>query len=159
SLADMAADAAGLLDSLGIGSAHVVGASMGGMIAQQLAIDHPERVRSLVSIMSTTGNRRVGQPHPSMIPRLLRRPAPDRDAYMVDITAMSTLIGSRTSPPDPERLQTLAARCWERGYHPSGTARQLAAISAAPDRTQRLGSVRVPATVIHGTEDRLVKPS
>jgi pimeloyl-ACP methyl ester carboxylesterase len=159
SLADMAADAAGLLDALGIGSAHVVGASMGGMIVQQLAIDHPERVRSLVSIMSTTGSRRVGQPHPSLIPRLLRRPARDRDAFMVDTTMMLTLISSRTYPPDAERLRTIASRSWERGYHPSGTARQLAAISAAPDRTQLLRSVTVPATVIHGTEDRLVRPS
>jgi pimeloyl-ACP methyl ester carboxylesterase len=158
-LADMAGDAAGLLAHLGIESAHVVGASMGGMISQQLAIDHADRVRSLVSIMSTTGSRRVGQPSPRLIPVLLRRPSRTRDAYIADFQTTFTAIGSRTYPPDPERLRGLAERCWERGYYPAGTARQLAAIGTAPNRASSLAGVRIPATVIHGDEDRLVMPS
>jgi pimeloyl-ACP methyl ester carboxylesterase len=158
-LADMASDAASLLDHLGIESAHVVGASMGGMISQQLAIDHANRVRSLVSIMSTTGSRRVGQPSPRLIPVLLRRPSRSRDAYIADFRTTFTAIGSRTYPPDRERLRGLAERCWDRGYHPAGTARQLAAIGAAPNRTARLRNLRIPVTVIHGDEDRLVMPS
>jgi pimeloyl-ACP methyl ester carboxylesterase len=158
-LADMASDAAGLLDQLGIESAHVVGASMGGMISQQLAIDHADRVRSLVSIMSTTGSRRAGQPSPRLIPMLLRRPARSRDAYIAEFQTTFTAIGSRTYPPDPERLRGLAERCWDRGYYPAGTARQLAAIGTAPHRAASLANLRIPATVIHGDEDRLVMPS
>jgi pimeloyl-ACP methyl ester carboxylesterase len=141
-LADMADDAAGLLDHLEIDSAHVVGASMGGMISQQLAIAHGDRVRSLVSIMSTTGNRRVGQPSPVMLRHLLRRPARSREAYIADFIATFTVIGSRTYLPDPDRLRKLAERCWDRGYHPDGTARQLMAIQASPDRTRQLGALR-----------------
>lgn len=158
-LSDMADDAAGLLDHLEIESAHVVGASMGGMITQQLAIAHGDRVRSLVSIMSTTGSRRVGQPSPVMLRHLLRRPARSREAYIADFIQAFTVIGSRTYLPDPERLRALAERCWERGFHPDGTARQLMAIQASPDRTSKLRSVRMPATVIHGNQDRLVMRS
>jgi pimeloyl-ACP methyl ester carboxylesterase len=158
-LADMAGDAAGLLDHLDIPAAHVVGASMGGMIGQQLAIDRGDRVRSLVSIMSTTGNRRVGQPSPVMIPMLLRRPARSREAYIADFITTFTAIGSRTYRPDPARLRRMAERCWERGYHPGGTARQLMAIQASPNRTAQLRTLRIPVTVIHGNQDRLVMRS
>jgi pimeloyl-ACP methyl ester carboxylesterase len=158
-LADMAADAAGLLDHLEIDAAHVVGASMGGMISQQLAIDHGDRVRSLVSIMSTTGSRRVGQPSPFMLPMLFRRAARDRETYIADFLTTFTAIGSRTYPPDRGRLRELAERCWERGYHPDGSARQLMAIQASPDRTRQLRALRMPATVIHGNQDRLVMRS
>jgi pimeloyl-ACP methyl ester carboxylesterase len=159
SLDDMADDAAGLLDRLGVGAAHVVGASMGGMIAQLLAIRHPERVQSLVSIMSTTGNRRVGRTHLRLYPRLLRRRRLDRAGYVRDFLANYQAIGSRRYPPDPERFYALAERCFERGVHPEGVARQLAAIVAAPDRTPLLAQLRLPATVIHGDADRLVMPS
>jgi pimeloyl-ACP methyl ester carboxylesterase len=158
-LEDMADDAAGLLDALELEPVHVVGASMGGMIAQLLAIRHPARVRSLVSIMSTTGNRRVGRTHPRLLLRLVRRPQRNREAYLEEYAATLRAIGSRTHPPDPERVRRLAELTWERGYHPSGSARQLGAIVVAADRTPRLRELNLPATVIHGTEDQLVAPS
>jgi pimeloyl-ACP methyl ester carboxylesterase len=159
SLEDMADDAARLLEQLRVGPAHVVGASMGGMIAQLLAIRHPDRVLSLVSIMSSTGNRRVGQPHLRLYPRFLRRPRVDREAYIEDFLVTFQTIGSRRFPPDPERTRALAARCFERGLHPAGAARQLAAVIVAPDRTPLLRGLRIPTTVIHGDSDPLVMPS
>ncbi len=159
SLADMAADAAGLLAQLGVGRAHVVGASMGGMIGQLMAINHAERVQSLVSIMSTTGNRRVGNPNPALLPLLLRRRPRDREAYLRDFMATFTAIGSRRYPPGEDRLRTLAERSWERGAHPAGAARQLAAIVTAADRTPLLARLSLPVTVIHGDADRLVSRS
>jgi pimeloyl-ACP methyl ester carboxylesterase len=155
----LAADAVGLLDHLGIDSAHIVGASMGGMVAQLIAINHPRRARSLVSIMSTTGNWRVGNPRPNVIPLLLRRPRRDRDGYTEDLVRTLETIGSRRYPDDAEALRELAGRCYERGVHPAGTARQLAAIQAAPDRTAKLRRLALPAAVIHGTSDPLVAPS
>jgi pimeloyl-ACP methyl ester carboxylesterase len=159
SLDDMADDAAGLLDQLDVGKAHVVGVSMGGMIAQLLAIRQPERVLSLVSIMSTTGNRRVGRTDLRLYPRLLRRPKLDRLGYVENFLDTFRAIGSRRYPPDPERSRATAERCFDRGVHQDGAARQLAAILAAPDRTPLLKQLHVPATVIHGDADRLVMPS
>ncbi len=159
SLEDMADDAAGLLERLRVGAAHVVGVSMGGMIAQLLAIRHPNRVLSLVSIMSSTGNRRVGQPHLRLYPRFLRRPRVDRDSYIEDFLVTFQTIGSRRFPPDPERTRALAARCFERGHHPAGAARQLAAVVLAPDRTRLLRGLCIPTTVIHGDSDPLVMAS
>ncbi len=155
----MAADAVGLLDHLVIAAAHVVGISMGGMIAQLIAMNSPERVLSLVSIMSSTGNRRVGNANPKLWPRLLRRPQYEREAYIEDFVTGYQMIGSRRYPPDGDRKRAQASRCFDRGIHPAGAARQLAAIVAAPDRTDGLRRLTVPTTVIHGDADPLVNVS
>jgi pimeloyl-ACP methyl ester carboxylesterase len=159
SLDDMAADAVGLLDHLGIDRAHVVGVSMGGMIAQLVATNHADRLRSLVSIMSTTGNRRVGRPHPRMAMRMLRKVPRDRDGYIEDHIATYRAIGSQGFDFEERYKRERAGRCFDRGIHPSGSARQMAAIVTAPDRTRSLGKVRVPTTVIHGDADPLVNVS
>jgi pimeloyl-ACP methyl ester carboxylesterase len=153
-LAHMADDAVGLLDALGIERAHVVGASLGGMIAQRIAIDHPRRVLSLASIMSTTGDRSAGRPTAEALAVLMTRAPADRSGYVESTVAARAVIGSQ--PPDEARTRDLAERAFDRGYHPDGTARQFAAILASPDRTAELGSIGVPTVVIHGAEDRLI---
>jgi pimeloyl-ACP methyl ester carboxylesterase len=155
-LDDMADDAFGLLDHLGIEAAHLVGASMGGMIAQTMAIRRPERVLSLTSIMSTTGERRVGRPKLRVWSVLTRRAPTGKDSYVEYFVRMFKLIGSRGFPVDEERLRELAAATHERGHHPAGTGRQLAAIMASGDRTERLRQLRMPVTVFHGRSDPLV---
>lgn len=156
SLDDMAADAIGLLDHLEVATAHVVGISMGGMIAQLLALRHADRVASLVSIMSTTGNRRVGRPRPRMLLRLLRRVPRDREGYIEDHIETYRAIGSPAFDFDEQHKRARAERQFDRGIHPAGTVRQLAAIVTAPDRTRALARLAVPATVIHGNSDPLV---
>jgi pimeloyl-ACP methyl ester carboxylesterase len=155
-LEDMADDAAGLLDHLGVSEAHIVGASMGGMIAQTFAVKHPARVLTLTSIMSTTGARRVGQPRKRLYPLFLRAMPRDRDGYLERTVAGARLIGSKVFPQDPDRLRDMLGRAFDRGYHPGGTLRQIAAIIASGDRTEALASVKVPTLVIHGDADRLV---
>lgn len=158
-LPDMARDTVGLLDHLGIESAHVVGASMGGMIAQTLAIEHPERVRSLVSMMSTTGSRWVGLPAFKALGVLLG-PAPrNREAAIERALKTFGVIGSPGYPFDPERLRHFAGLAYDRGHSSAGVARQLHAIVASGDRTAGLRGVRAPTTVIHGDGDVLVRPS
>lgn len=158
-LEDMADDAAGLLDCLEAREAHVVGASMGGMIAQALAVRHPKRVRSLCSIMSTTGSRRVGQPAWRLYPIFLRGVPQGKEGYVEQVVRTFGLIGSPGFPPEPEELRALAAISHDRGIHAAGTGRQLAAILASGDRTASLAAIHAPTVVIHGTADRLVPAS
>jgi pimeloyl-ACP methyl ester carboxylesterase len=158
-LRDMAKDTVGLLDHLGIDSAHVVGASMGGMIAQTMAIEHPERVRSLVSIMSTTGNRWVGQPALKTYGFLFGRPPHGREAAIERAVKTFSVIGSPGYPFDQRRLREIAGRSYDRGHSIAGVLRQLHAITASGDRTRALAAVTAPTTVIHGKRDPLVRPS
>jgi pimeloyl-ACP methyl ester carboxylesterase len=159
SIPDMAADTVGLLDALGIDSAHIVGASMGGMIAQQVAIDFPGRVRSLCSIMSTTGAPAVGQPAPEAL-GLVLGPRPDgREAAIERSRQLFEIVGSPDFPTPDDELRKRIGEAYDRAYNPEGTVRQIAAIVTAPDRTAGLGSVRVPAALIHGDHDKLVDVS
>jgi pimeloyl-ACP methyl ester carboxylesterase len=158
-LKDMAADGIGLLEELGIESAHVVGASMGGMIAQTMAAEHPDRVRSLVSIMSSTGSRWSGQPAPRILPVFLQKPASGKEAYVERIVKLFALVGSPGFERDDDELRELASTSWDRGVDPAGLNRQLGAIIASGHRARDLKRIRVPTLVIHGKSDRLIRPS
>ena len=158
-LADMAADSVGVLDHLGIERAHIVGASMGGMIAQTIAIRYPQRALSLVSIMSNTGSFLSGQPALSLYAVLLK-PAPrEREAFIQHAVDMFVKIGGSGYEPNVEDLHDIATKSYDRGHDPRGSLRQLAAIVADRDRSPQLRRLRLPATVIHGADDRLVRPS
>jgi pimeloyl-ACP methyl ester carboxylesterase len=158
-LRDMAEDTTGLMDHLGIESAHLVGASMGGMIVQTAAIEDPARVRSLTSIMSTTGSRRVGHPSYKTFGLLLGNPPREREAAIERVIKTFKVIGSPGYPFDEERVREIAGRSFDRGHSSAGIARQLHAITASGDRTPALRKLDVPALVIHGKRDLLVNPS
>jgi pimeloyl-ACP methyl ester carboxylesterase len=155
-LRDMAADLVGLLDALGIERAHVVGASMGGMIAQTVAIEHPTRVRSMTSIMSTTGNREVPPATPEAMTALLTPSPPDRAEFIDHMVKTFRIVGSTGFEFDEAGFRDRVGQAFDRSYDPSGVARQLVAVLADGDRKQRLRSVRVPTMVIHGKSDPLV---
>lgn len=157
-LSDMAADTTGLMDHLGIESAHLVGASMGGMIAQMVAIEHPERVRSLVSMMSSTGNRWLGLPAWKAFGTLFARSRGGRDAAVEHTVRTFRTIGSPAYPMDEERIRMLAAASYDRFHSRAGVARQLHAVTASGDRTAALERLRLPATVLHGGSDPLIRP-
>jgi pimeloyl-ACP methyl ester carboxylesterase len=157
-LRDMAADTAGLMDHLGIESAHLVGASMGGMIAQTVAIEHPERVRSLVSVMSNTGSRWTGMPSRRAMAVLLARPPRGREAAIERAVKTFRVIGSPGFPFEEQRVRQIAGRSYDRGHGSAGVLRQLHAITASGDRTEALRGMRAPTTVIHGNRDPLIRP-
>jgi pimeloyl-ACP methyl ester carboxylesterase len=158
-LTDMAADTVGLMDRLGIDSAHVVGISMGGMIGQTLAIEHPERVRSLVSMHSTTGSRWVGQPTFKAFGMMMAKPPRSREELIERVRRTYALIGSPAYPTDDERLRRIAGLSWDRGHDPRGVLRQMHAITSSGDRTAALRRLRLPVAVIHGTRDPLIRLS
>lgn len=158
-LSDMAGDAAGLMRELDLAPAHVVGASMGGMIGQTLAAEHPELVRSLVSIMSTTGNRWRGQPAPSVYRHLLKPPPTDRSGFIRRAEEIFGVVGSTGFESNAEHIREYASRSFDRGHRVDGGARQLGAIIASGDRTRQLASIKAPTLVIHGTVDKLIRPS
>ncbi|KQN24838.1 alpha/beta hydrolase [Sphingomonas sp. Leaf33] len=156
-LGDMAADAVALLDALSVPAAHIVGASMGGMIAQLVAAEHPARARSLVSIMSTTGNPSLPPARAEALTVLTGRPmTADRDTLVAHGIRTAQVIGSPAYPPDPDRLRARVEREVDRSVSPAGAMRQMAAVLADGDRRERLRRITAPTTVIHGDADPLV---
>lgn len=155
-LSDMAGDAFGLLDALGIGKAHVVGASMGGQIAQTMAIEQPDRILSLTSMMSTTGNRAVGQPSKEALREpFAGPPAVTRDEVIQQYLRALRVVGSPGYPSDEKEIAARAGRAFDRSFDPTGSARQAIATVASGDRTERLRHLQLPALVIHGLADRM----
>lgn len=161
-LGDMAEDAAALIDHLSLRTVHLVGMSMGGMIAQTIASRHPNRVSSLTSIFSTTGNRKVGQPALSTLLRMVGRPAQTKEVYVKRHLALLDHIGSSTHPYDPARERAWAAASWDRGpgaYGGECLDRQISAIQKSGDRTAELARVTASTLVLHGDVDLMVNPS
>ena len=156
-LSDMALDAIGLLDHLGIERAHIMGASMGGMIVQTMAIEHPTRVRSLVSVMSTTGDTSVGQAAPEVLANLIAPPPATREEYIE--SSPRWMVWQSKKYRDEARVKELAAVSFDRSFYPEGGPRQLAAIMASGDRSAKLAELNVPTLVIHGRDDTLITPS
>ena len=157
-LHDMALDVIGLMDALGIKSAHLVGASMGGMIAQEVAISFPQRVRSLTSIMSTTGNPKLPPPTREAAAVLMAPPPKTREEYYERFAQTWKVLRVGSFPQDEALDRSRAERTFERGLNPAGVARQLRAVLASGSRKERLASVKAPTLVIHGTVDPLVRP-
>jgi len=160
SISDMADDVVGLVDGLGLSEVHLVGVSMGGFIAQTVALEHADRIRTLTLMMTSTGSRRVGQAKPKIYARLLRsRVLTDRSVAISATVETFRLIGSRGFAFDEEYLRDLAGQCWDRGYDPAGERRQLAAIGSQPNRTRELHRIGVPTLIMHGLHDPFVAPS
>ncbi|MHB1444400.1 MAG: alpha/beta fold hydrolase [Acidimicrobiales bacterium] len=158
-LGDMADDGIALLATLGIDRVHIVGASMGGMIVQAMAIRHPDEVLSLCSIMSTTGSREVGQPDPEAMAVLMSSPPANREEAIEAGVKAAQVIGSPGFPFEEEKIRARAAAAYDRMNYPAGMARQLVAIVASEDRTPALRQLDVPTLVVHGDADPLVTPS
>ena len=159
-LEDMADDAAAVLDAAGAAAAHVAGISLGGMIAQLLATRYPDRVLSLASIMSTTGDRAVGRPTGEAARVLMSSMPGERDAFVEQAVANARAVSAGTAFPfDADGVRRGAARNFDRANHPKGVGRQFAAILAAGDRTPALGDIRVPTLVVHGEEDQVIQVS
>lgn len=157
-LEDMAADALAVLDAAQVDRAHVLGLSMGGAIVQRLAIDHPDRLLSVTSMMSTTGDPDVGLPTPEALEHILARSPTDREGYLQhQITSIRTW-GSPAAL-DEDWIRFVNGEAYDRAFRPDGQARQLLAVRAAPSRTEALGRVDLPFLVLHGDQDRLVDPS
>ena len=157
-LRDMAEDTTGLMDVLGIKSAHLVGASMGGMIAQEIAISFPQRVRSLTSIMSSTGNPKDPPPTREAAALLMAAPPATKQEYIERFAKTWKILRGGSFPEDEALDRSRAERTYERGLNPAGVGRQLRAILASGSRKQRLRSVKAPTLVIHGSVDPLVRP-
>jgi pimeloyl-ACP methyl ester carboxylesterase len=159
SLSDLADDAIGVLDHLGIERAHLAGVSMGGMIAQTLSIEHPDRALSLTSIMSTTGRRTVGYQHPRILPVLLSSSGRTRDSYVARSVKGSKLLESPAFPSDETVSRDRAYETYDRGWTAGGVTRQMLAVLTQPDRTKALAQLDLPTVVIHGLNDPLVHRS
>jgi pimeloyl-ACP methyl ester carboxylesterase len=155
-LSDMAADAVALLDHLGIGRSHIAGSSMGGMIVQTIAIEYPDRVASLTSIMSSPGDPRTGEPTPAARDALLAPQPADRDEYIE--SQMVAEVWQSRRYFDPVAVRALGADSFDRSYYPEGATRQLAAVYASGDRSEGLAALDVPTLVIHGRDDTLITP-
>jgi pimeloyl-ACP methyl ester carboxylesterase len=155
-LEDMADDAVGLLDTLGIPKAHICGMSMGGMIAQTIAIRHPSRILSLVSIYSTSGNPKVPQPKPEVIGMLIAPPPNEREANIEHMLGVFKTIAGPGFPLDEEWTRKIMAESYDRCFYPQGVVRQLVAILTQVNRAPALASVKAPTLVVHGTDDPLV---
>jgi pimeloyl-ACP methyl ester carboxylesterase len=159
SLDDMARDAAGLLDALDIDVAHIAGASMGGMIAQLVALNHPHKARSLISIFSTTGDRALPASSPEAQAALMSRPkTSDREAVIFHALTTRRAYASTRFAFDEERVAASAGAAYDRSYYPEGSLRHWAAILAAPARSERLKELRLPCLVLHGSADTLIRP-
>jgi pimeloyl-ACP methyl ester carboxylesterase len=156
-LSDMGDDGFALMSALGIDRAHIVGASMGGMIVQTMAIEHPERVLSMTSIMSTTGEPEYFEPDPEAVEVLLTPPPIERDAF-IEAAAMASKMFASPRYFDEDRARDRAARSYDRAFYPEGAGRQMGAVVASGSRADGLRNVRVPTLVIHGRADRLVLP-
>lgn len=158
-LDDMATDAFALLDHLGVQRAHLAGTSMGGFISQTMALRSPERVRTLSLSMTSTGSRKVGRPSPGVIKMMATaKPPADRAAAMEDAVAVNTILGSPRHQ-DADQIRELSGIAWDRSHDPDGRLRQLGAILAQPNRTERLRTLRIPTVVVHGLDDPLVSVS